>query len=132
MKYRLKDQELQKRFDAISDGDFSCAVKNARWHRMADEKIVVSFHVYGKKVSAEFKLSDLECGASREYDPDTWNEWPDIQPPLKTNMRIEILTAEREVRWRGFGTYSGYGQWKSDVEPNRDETVRFCPWENKE
>lgn len=158
MKYRLKDKELQRKLDEISNGDFSKNLhpwedsedgeesqiwasywgKNIHWKREDEdtEGIVIE---KSPQFEVSFPLSDLE--AIPEYDHTRWNCWPDVEPPQDTLLRIEVIT-ERfgegtpepsggKVRCRGCATYRR-GFWmlgeKITVKPR--ETVRFRPWDD--
>lgn len=145
MKYRLKDKELQRKLDEISGGDFSPRLQDV-WS--TNEGRSVATFGFGdelrddlilRKFRATFYEDEIE--AIPEYDPNRWNEWPSVEPPEKTLLRIEVIT-ERigegtpepsggKVRCRGCATYS-HGFWmlgeKITVKPR--ETVRFRPWDD--
>lgn len=139
-KYRLKDRELQEKLDAISGGDFS---KRLQDPAKSEKGFAVAYgdfpEINGLRHLSLFLADEIE--EVPEYDPNAWNEWPDVEPPEKTLLRIEIIT-ERigkgtpepsggKVRCRGCATYS-HGFWmlgeKITVKPR--ETVRFRPWDD--
>lgn len=151
MKYRLKDKELQRKLDEISNGDFSVQLQKVSddmlssltgpsvnfggLARVVDDR----FRNLAPRFSFRFHKDEVE--EVPQYDPTKWNEWPDVEPPEKTLLRIEIIT-ERigegtpepsggKVRCRGCATYS-HGFWmlgeKITVKPR--ETVRFRPWDD--
>lgn len=97
MKYRLKDQMLQKKLDEISGGDFSKRLQEAK-----SEKGVVTV-CFGKPAPiipgdrepyeghaflATLLKDELEIVPS--YDPHGWNSWPGVEPPEDVLMRLEI------------------------------------------
>lgn len=134
MNYRLKDRDLQRKLDDLTDKKFSKSLREgidpSDYYRI--------FRVEGIG-SISVLLNSYALEEIPEYDPTTWNEWPIVEPPEKTLLRIEIIT-ERigegtpepsggKVRCRGCATYS-HGFWmlgeKITVKPR--ETVRFRPW----
>ena len=131
MKYRLKDRELQRKLDEISDGDFS-----ARLHKER-ELIKDSFqkeprlHVlwFGEcsQFSAALYADMLE--EVREYDPHGWNDFPEVEPPEGVWMRVEWR--EGVVHHRAVARYEVWGGgkeflWVSDKRIIR-EVDRFRP-----
>lgn len=143
MGYRLKDRELQRKLDEISNGDFSRVLKNARFEFVdlqgADGKFVrVEFgrreieteSVYGV-FSAIFRGWELE--KAELYDPKKWNEWPTVEPPEGVWMRV--------VTSMGFGFKARFqfGDWldnRNDIVGEKDgidgEVCLFRPWEDPE
>ena len=102
MKYRLKDQMLQKKLDEISCGDFSKCLEKVDPKINAPRSeggIYVSFgkiqfgagfsdgqgHFRQYQIAILFKDLIIE----KTYDPHSWNEWPAVEPPAMTAMRIE-------------------------------------------
>ena len=71
MKYRLKDRELQKKLDKISDGDFSARLHKERELIKDSFKKEPRLHVLwfgeGSQFSAALYADMLE--EVREYDP---------------------------------------------------------------
>lgn len=145
MKYRLKDRALQKKLDEISDGDFSRCLndffKNFRIKILPFTEIHFGEIVVEDDYRFTVRVREDEIEEIPEYDPAAWNEWPSVEPPEKTLLRIEVIT-ERigegtpepsggKVRCRGCATYS-HGFWmlgeKITVKPR--ETVRFRPWDD--
>lgn len=137
MKYRLKDKYTQKRLDEISNGDFT-----ERLQESVSDVVPCVVVMFGEfpHYTATFDRKEIE-EIPAIYDPTIWNEWPNVEPPEKTLLRIEIIT-ERigegtpepsggKVRCRGCATYS-HGFWmlgeKITVKPR--ETVRFRPWDD--
>ncbi len=83
MKYRLKDRELQRKLDEISDGDFS-----ARLHKerelikdsfQKEPRLHVLWFGKGSQFSAALYADMLE--EVREYDPHGWNAFPKSSRP---------------------------------------------------
>ena len=91
MQYRLKDHELQRKLDEISDGDFS-----ARLHKerelikdsfQNEPRLHVLWFGEGSQFSAALYADMLE--EVREYDPHGWNAFPEVEPPEGVLMRVE-------------------------------------------
>lgn len=91
MRYRLKDHELQRKLDEISDGDFS-----ARLHKerelikdsfQNEPRLHVLWFGEGSQFSAALYADMLE--EVREYDPHGWNSFPEVEPPEGVLMRVE-------------------------------------------
>lgn len=83
MKYRLKDQILQEKLDAISDGDFSKKLQSAYPSQVFLDCLCVNFGGEVKQIEmvgglhpgrllARFHPSEIE--EVPEYDPDEENE----------------------------------------------------------
>lgn len=91
MKYRLKDRELQKKLDEISDGDFSARLHKERELIKDSFKKEPRLHVLwfgeGSQFSAALYADMLE--EVREYDPHGWNSFPEVEPPEGVLMRVE-------------------------------------------
>ncbi len=91
MKYRLKDRELQKKLDEISDGDFSARLHKERELIIDSFKKEPRLHVLwfgeGSQFSAALYADMLE--EVREYDPHGWNAFPEVEPPEGVLMRVE-------------------------------------------
>lgn len=121
MKYRLKDAALQKKLDELSKGAFS-------------ELIATSGGVFAREDKSLLKLGngrfivvlhkeDFEA----VYNPDDWNNYPEVTPPDGVLMRVET---EDDVKVCGYFDYLD-GCWHySDGTPFDIENVkRFRPWE---
>lgn len=131
MQYRLKDYELQRKLDEISDGDFS-----ARLHKerelikdsfQNEPRLHVLWFGEGSQFSAALYADMLE--EVREYDPHGWNDFPEVEPPEGVWMRVEWR--EGVVHHRAVARYEVWGGgkeflWVSDKRIIR-EVDRFRP-----
>ena len=131
MKYRLKDRELQRKLDEISDGDFS-----ARLHKerelikdsfQKEPRLHVLWFGEGSQFSAALYADMLE--EVREYGPHGWNDFPEVEPPEGVWMRVEWR--EGVVHHRAVARYEVWGGgkeflWVSDKRIIR-EVDRFRP-----
>lgn len=143
MKYRLKSKELQRKLDEISGGDFSKMTE--KFFDGRTFPITIYFHYVPEGKSGYFKFSATfqadEVEEVREYDPNRWNEWPDVEPPRHKLLRTEILT-ERidwdtpeprggQSRFKGSGIFDGTEWYFYDATTRKEgETVRFRPWDD--
>lgn len=100
MKYRLKDRDLQRKLDEISDGDFSLRLQDA-WSTN-EGRSVATFH-FGderdddwilRKFSATIYEDEIE--EIPEYDPNKWNPYPEVTPPEHELLRVKIYDAEKD------------------------------------
>lgn len=134
MKYRLKDHELQRKLDEISDGDFS-----ARLHKerelikdsfQKEPRLHVLWFGEGSQFSAALYADMLE--EVREYDPHKWNEYPEVTPPEDVWMRVERCVDGRTyhfaARYVPVGDSEDY-EWLSEANLSID-VDRFRPWDD--
>lgn len=136
-KYRLKDQELQKHLDAISGGDFS--IRFNKFRPISIQKDTAIYFVFGSMQREGFAdgfgnfrrfqicLLGDELEAQPEYNPDDWNNFPEVTPPDGVLMRVET---EDDVKICGYLDYLDNCWHYSDGTPFDIENVkRFRPWE---
>lgn len=144
MKYRLKNQKLQKQLDEISDGNFSDALKGVK---IFPNPVVFRLGEDGYATQINLLPKDVE--RVLEYDESDWNEWPDITPPesaLYVPMRLELYEKEPcydasgnvcRCGFKGAASWDGkrWKAWSSYEEPEgfqemqKHATGRYRPWE---
>ena len=130
-KYRLKDAALQKKLDELSNGTFS-------------ELIATSGGVFAREDKSLLKLGngrfivvlhkeDFEA----VYNPNNWNNYPEVTPPEGVWMRVEaqrVSTGEisrvcaifRDGRWH----LTEQGTAVDLVEfAGTKKVKRYRPWE---
>ena len=137
MNYRLKDRELQRKLDEISDGDFS-----ARLHKerelikdsvQKEPRLHVLWFGEGSQFSAALYADMLE--EVREYDPHKWNKYPEVTPPEGALMRVECRDGRKAcAKYRLFiegGSWCDVngGAWP---EAHSQSVARFRPWDDPE
>lgn len=137
MKYRLKDRELQKKLDEISDGDFSARLHKERELIKDSFKKEPRLHVLwfgeGSQFSAALYADMLE--EVREYDPHKWNKYPEVTPPEGALMRVECRDGRKAcAKYRLFiegGSWCDVngGAWP---EAHSQSVARFRPWDDPE
>ena len=140
MKYRLKDRELQRKLDEISDGDFS-----ARLHKerelikdsfQKEPRLHVLWFGEGSQFSAALYADMLE--EVREYDPTKWNNYPEVEPPEGVWMRCENVYGSEPERLERFAARytSQYedGEWVDAWFSNglRRDVTSFRPWDEED
>lgn len=111
-KYRLKDQELQKKLDEITDGDFSeCLEKGAVDQFCRVGSIGVTCGRFGcnghPRLKIDFYLHEYE--ELKEYNPNDWNSYPDVTPPEGVLMRVETTTGSKFCGY--YHTFAEGGCW---------------------
>ena len=137
MKYRLKDRELQKKLDEISDGDFSARLHKERELIKDSFKKEPRLHVLwfgeGSQFSAALYADMLE--EVREYDPHKWNEYPEVTPPEGVLMRVECRDGRKAcAKYRLFiegGSWCDVngGAWP---EAYSQSVARFRSWDEED
>ena len=129
MTYRLKDAALQKKLDELSKGAFS-------------ELIATSGGVFAREDKSLLKLGngrfivvlhkeDFEA----VYNPDDWNNYPEVTPPEGVLMRVETEGGRKFCGY--FHTFpDGVGRWCCVCFTPRhmplretEKVRRFRPWE---
>lgn len=90
-KYRLKDQELQKKLDEISDGGFTEALMSVK------KPSCLVFQARNGGPAMSIMLTDQDIELFWEYNPDDWNIYPDVTPPEGVMMRCIIKTPGRNL-----------------------------------
>ena len=144
MTYRLKDEQLQRKLDELSNGDFSKKLENEAQRKFVgvlNREVIYlyygDFDALANRFSALFELDEVE--EIPEYNPCKWNEWPAVEPPKGAPMRLEAryrgtsdgryYVTVRQCAW-----FDGIGNWISSDGDNiedrllKNKEVRFRPW----
>ena len=137
MTYKLKDEELRKKLDELTDGGLTYALKN-------NNVLDISYH---PKVLIEIPMKDgvnLQLAGVREeiaesdwrtenhtrrFDRDVWNVYPEVEPPENVPMRVEIYY-DIYCRWRGYAVFKD-GYWRMDWKLRCGEVLRYRPWKDR-
>ena len=135
MKYRLKDRELQKKLDEISNGDFSRQVElnNSRLGpELEFKKQIVLW--FGSVPLYALEITPDMLEEVREYDPHKWNNFPEVEPPEDVWMRVERCVDGRTyhfaARYVPVGDSEDY-EWLSEANLSID-VDRFRQWDDPE
>ena len=113
MTFRLKDKELQKKLDEISNGDFSKQMNVHSNLGLFDGKLDRYLINFGKTKTSfprfEFVIERDEIEEVPEYNPNAWNDFPTVTPPENVPMRIEV----KRIGGKDHGsTFPFYGYFK--------------------
>ena len=145
-KYRLKDQELQKKLDEISDGEFSKNLHKFDENHFASywgktifftinedddgEELEESEHIREPQFGVWFNIGEIE--EVPEYDPNAWNSYPDVTPPEGVLMRIEFIydgILRRNCAIFENGAWYIAADRKALYDFTIDNVKRYRPWE---
>jgi hypothetical protein len=143
MKYRLKDQELQRHLDAISDGDFSRQIEGNLQNIKGRGTTDADYRLFFGELPGRYEivnrfsilLYEHEIEVFEEYDPNDWNNFPEVTPPDGVLMRVETVGGDT---FRGyFHTFpDGVGRWCCVCFTPRhmplhetEKVKRYRPWE---
>ena len=140
MKYRLKDQMLQKKLDEISGGDFSKTLDDLDFLVLRSKPgeakggISISFGPIGPAERCRFKanFSFEELEEVPEYDPHGWNEWPKVTPPEGVLMRVEFIWNDGSPGRCCGKLWNGVWVNSDDLNLEIECVKRFRPWEDEE
>lgn len=139
-KYRLKDQELQKKLDEISDGDFSRQIEgnlqSLRGYGMSDADYRLFFGELSSRYEIVNRFSMLlyenEIEVFEEYNPNDWNNFPEVTPPDGVLMRVETEGGRKFCGY--YHTFAEGGCWCYEDGTVCPEAIsksveRYRPWE---
>ena len=144
MIYRLKDRALQNHLDAISNGDFShrlqTELQDIRGNGTTDADYRIFFGFMSGRAELVNRFSmllyDHEIEAIQEYNPDDWNNYPEVTPPEGVLMRVEVEYPEGDVLRQCAIFEDGIWWNEENGNPNANEVEylsakvkRFRPWE---
>lgn len=139
MKYRLKDRELQRKLDEISDGSFSSRLADVSGEIPNLFRQSISTRIYfGDKYQFSLHATQDMLEEVPEYDPHAWNKYPEVEPPKDVWMRCENVYGSEPERLERFAARytSQYedGEWVDAWFSNglhRDVTS-FRPWDEED
>lgn len=147
-KYRLKDQELQKKLDEISDGDFSRQIEGNLQNIKGRGTTDADYRLFFGELPGQYEivnrfsmlLYEHEIEVFEEYDPNDWNNFPEVTPPDGVLMRCVIKKPGRnldspepelpKICARTSGVWDGT-RWQFFGHGSLCEgsTVEYRPWE---
>lgn len=141
-KYRLKDQELQKKLDEISNGDFSRALRRlVKLDIPVSEPICMAFgdmqpcgfaDGFGNLRRFSICLLKDDLKIVKEYNPNNWNNYPDVTPPEGVLMRVEFIydgILRRNCAIFENGAWYIAADRKALYDFTIDNVKRYRPWE---
>ena len=137
--YRLKDKERQRAFE-LALPHFSEELNRACGDQVDDEAATIyvsHLHNYdcndcsGRTWSVNLKKDEIEsCPA---YDPNNWNNYPEVEPPVNVPMRLEMLRLGAVMRRYAARFFDDQWRFQSGDLPIPAEgadQIRFRPWED--
>ena len=142
IRYELKDKERQAALEKalpVFKKMLQHACENHRPEYFDEHKSVAVFYstVDGTWGSGEWliELPTDDIEVIKEYDPNKWNNYPEVTPPEGVLMRIEGQYAKRpELEYYGALMYLE-GAWHfADTVEIADNVIveRFRPWNDEE
>ncbi len=143
MKYRLKDGQLQKKLDTLSEvHQFSVRLQTTCERQFRD---------LFNYVRVEFGRVAMICGSDafthtffilksdieeyEEYNPKTWNKFPEVEPPEDVWMRCVMTDIHHNNRIVRVGAKFSAGAWRDHegvaFEP-RFRVDKFKSWDEED
>lgn len=141
MKYRLKDKELQRKLDEISDRDFSRQLAANKKRIFAELNFLKQMTLWFRKSEGPFHALEITSDMLeevQEYDPHAWNKYPEVEPPKDVWMRCENVYGSEPERLERFAARytSQYedGEWVDAWFSNglRRDVTSFRPWDEED
>jgi hypothetical protein len=87
MRFRLKDRELQKKLDEISNGGLSRMLGRLPYYTIQSSE--PDFLHFSKNPHLMLEVTSDMLESLREYNPHGWNAFPEVEPPEGVLMRVE-------------------------------------------
>lgn len=87
MRFRLKDRELQKKLDEISNGGLSRMLGRLPYYTTQSSE--PDFLHFSKNPHLMLEVTSDMLESLREYNPRGWNSFPEVEPPEGVLMRVE-------------------------------------------
>lgn len=126
MTWHLKDRELEKKLNELSNGEFSKILNESD---MKNPNCIC--FTIDKKEDIELSVYLRPEAIEPEYDPHDWNEFQKVKPPYNMMMRIEMYNG---LGFAGFFKHFIEGdQWcYADGSPMpkaySNNVKRYRPW----
>lgn len=87
MRFRLKDRELQKKLDEISNGGLSRMLGRLPYYTTQSSE--PDFLHFSKNPHLMLEVTSDMLESLRECNPHGWNSFPEVEPPEGVLMRVE-------------------------------------------
>lgn len=132
MKYKLKNKELEDFLNKFVR-DFDKCLQDDCMGQYDDDCDIVVVYFYNSPIdNISIRKSDIY--EIQDYDPNTWNKYPEVTPPEGVLMRVEAGATGDRRSIKSCAVFVD-GDW---CEPNskRDPSLigawitRFRPWED--
>lgn len=135
IRYKLKDQERQTYLEKIFPGF------GEDLQATCEDEFDNGFNHVCVQLSAGsdvfyFGTVDIRKTAIRMeevYDPKSWNKYPEVTPPEKVWMRVEMLSQDGGIKTRDVAFYKE-GRWCKFPLDNGEVILgrlRFRPWDEE-
>lgn len=132
MRFRLKDRELQKKLDEISNGGLSRMLGRLPYYTIQSSE--PDFLHFSKNPHLMLEVTSDMLESLREYNPNGWNSFPEVEPPEGVWMRVERCVDGRTyhfaARYVPVGDSEDY-EWLSEANLSID-VDRFRQWDDPE
>ena len=125
MKYRLKDRELQRKLDEISNGGLSRMLGRLPYYTTQSSE--PDFLHFSKNPHLMLEVTSDMLESLREYNPHGWNSFPEVEPPEGVWMRCETDVNAIEHKIRHVAKFDGR-EWR-DYLSKQVVVHRFRPWD---
>ena len=138
-KYRLKDAALQKKLDEISDGDFSRQIEGNLQNIKSRGTTNADYRLFFGELSGRYEivnrfsmlLYEHEIEVFEEYNPNDWNNFPEVTPPDGVLMRVETEGGRKFCGY--YHTFAEGGCWCYEDGTVCPEAIsksveRYRPW----
>ena len=126
MRFRLKDRELQKKLDEISNGGLSRMLGRLPYYTTQSSE--PDFLHFSKNPHLMLEVTSDMLESLREYNPHGWNSFPEVEPPEGVLMRVEcnqmktcIVFENGKWRYQSGESFENY-EFAFPVK-------RFRPWD---
>lgn len=125
MKYRLKDRELQRKLDEISNGAFSTQLERES-HLISKRRS--AYVIWFGKPTMALTITVGMREEVHEYNPHEWNDFPEVEPPEGVWMRCETDVNAIEHKIRHVAKFDGR-EWR-DYLSKQVVVHRFRLWDD--
>lgn len=136
MKYRLKDKDLQDLLDQISAEDFSAQLKEVASFKDYPNPFARTRTIYfdlnhDTPVMLSVEITPDMVEEIEEYNPNDWNNFPEVTPPEDVLMRVERSDGYKTCAYfKHFDDGSDWMHSNNLCMSMSHLIVRFRPWLN--
>lgn len=132
--YKLKEADRQKALEKALPG-FTLELQRACEHEFADPFDYVN--ITNEEGGWSLRLHKILIKEVIQYDPNAWNNYPEVTPPEKVKMRVEIIFRNPQpgelMAYSGCAVFNGSyfvdSNTQKGIRVNDLDDVRFRPWE---
>ena len=122
--FMLKDPSRYQALCAALPG-FTDAFQKCTQDQWTEGQPLLPISIFGEKSAWRVNIPRSEIIVIKEYDPERWNRWDEVDPPLAITMRVEVSEKEDfSYPARFAARYTGR-EWVSNTELGVDLTGKF-------